>query len=123
MKRVHRQEWSMVRGDTLSFTVEIDGFEEHLDSLTFTCKQKLYDKIIFQKTLGDGCSEVELGKYQVRVAPEDTANVSPGDYAMDLEIKWNSSTDVATLFSGRLRIIGDETSNESGGDPDGQDEG
>ena len=43
----------------------------------------------------------------MRVAPEDTAELSPGKYRIDLEIGWG--TDVYTPIRGNLNILDDET--------------
>lgn len=107
MNQVKSQDWSMIRGDTLSFNVELEWLEDDLDSLTFTCRTIGSEEIVFQKTLTDGCVKLETGKYYVRVAPADTENVSPGTYAMDLQIEFNS--DRSTLFQGTLKIVKDET--------------
>ena len=105
-------DWSMIRGDTLSFNIEIEDLEVDLTSLTFTCRTYKGREIVFQKTLGDGCAKVEtedstFAKYNVRVAPEDTAELSPGKYRIDLEIGWG--TDVYTPIRGNLNILDDET--------------
>lgn len=94
---------SMVRGDTLAFAVEIDGLNQDLDTAYFSCKKDPADTTyIFQKTLSDGISKVETGKYRVRVAPADTASVELGDYYYDLQVGVNS--DVYTLMRGKLKV-------------------
>lgn len=107
MVAVKPQDWSMIRGDTMSFNVEIEDLPQDLSSMIFTCRNVKKDEIIFQKTLGDGCMKISQGKYQVRVAPEDTENISAGIYNFDLEIQWG--TDRYTPVWGSLKIINDET--------------
>ena len=51
--------------------------------------------------------KISQGKYQVRVAPEDTEDISAGIYNFDLEIQWG--TDRYTPVWGSLKIINDET--------------
>ncbi len=99
---------SMVRGDTLSFGIEIEDFDQDLDTVFFSCKSNYDDSAyVFQKSLGDGITKVETGKYIVRVAPEDTKDVSVGKYYYDLEIGANS--DIFTVLRGVLDIEYDVT--------------
>ena len=92
----------MVRGDTLSFGMEIEGLGQDLDSAYFTCRKSYEDEILFQKSLEDGISKVETGKYRVRVAPEDTESLTAGRYVYDLKIEANS--DEFTVLWGILSI-------------------
>ena len=95
---------SMTRGDTLAFGVEIGGLDQDLTTAYFSCKRELSDETYaFQKTLTDGISKVETGKYRVRVAPSDTANLELGDYYYDLQIGVNS--DIFTILRGKLKIM------------------
>ena len=100
---------NMIRGDTLAFAVEIDGLEgQTLSSAYFSVKADASDtEYTLQKSLSDGISEVEAGKYRVRVAPEDTANVEPGTYRYDLQIGANG--DIFTVLRGKLKIVEDIT--------------
>ena len=92
----------MTRGDTLSFSFEVEGIES-LDDAYFTCKLNHDDDTyIFQKDLTDGISVVEAGKYRVRVAPEDTEEIELGEYYYDLKIKKNS--DAFTILKGVLKV-------------------
>lgn len=108
---MEKVKWSMVRGDTLAFNVEIadaESLASDLDSITFSCKEDTdSNSYIFKKTLGDGVTRTETGKYRVRVAPEDTNNVEPGKYAIDLQIGVNN--DIATPILGTLTILPDVT--------------
>ena len=107
MKPVKPLDWAMIRGDTMSFNVEIENLQIDLTSCNFTVKTYKDKEIVFQKTLEDGCNKIEMGKYNVRVAPADTAEISPGIYRMDLEVQWGD--DVFTILWGTLKIIEDET--------------
>lgn len=98
---------SMVRGDTLAFAFEIDGVAS-LDSAYFTVKANVQDdNYILQKSLNSGITVVETGKWRVRVAPEDTANIEVGSYYYDLEIGVNS--DIYTIITGKLKVQQDIT--------------
>lgn len=99
----------MIRGDTLSFAVEIefDDKPQELEKAFFTCKKNLDDgEIVFQKTLEDGISfkKQERNKmyYVVRIAPEDTKDVETGNYFYDMQIELN--WDVFTILIGALKI-------------------
>ena len=100
----------MVRGDTLAFSFEVEGING-LDSAYFSCKANADDtNYIFQKSLTNGISLVETGKYRVRVAPNDTANIDIGNYYYDLEIGANS--DIYTILKGVLKVEQDITRGE-----------
>ena len=100
----------MVRGDTLAFSFEVEGIDT-LDTAYFSCKANADDtEYVFQKSLSDGISVVETGKYRVRVAPEDTSNIEIGSYYYDLEIGANS--DIFTILKGILKVEQDVTRGE-----------
>lgn len=98
---------SMVRGNTLSFAFEVEGIDS-LDTAYFSCKINSDDQnYVFQKSINNGISLVEDGKYRVRVAPQDTENIEVGYYYYDLEIGANG--DIFTILRGRLKIDQDIT--------------
>ena len=99
----------MIKGDTLSFAVEIefDDKPQELENAFFTCKRNLDDgDVVFQKTLGKGISfrKQERNKmyYVVRIAPEDTKDIETGHYFYDMQIEING--DVFTILIGALKI-------------------
>ena len=96
---------TMVRGDTLSFNVEVtdaNGEIIEVDSAYFTCKKLATDDVnIFKKALGAGITQDEVGLI-VRVAPEDTRNVSAGQYFYDMQI--GVGEDIFTILKGVLEI-------------------
>ena len=98
---------SLVKGDTLSFNVELDGVDT-LDSAYFTCKKiPTSNTNIFKKSIGDGISKIEDGLYVVTVDPADTSGVDAGMYYYDFQIGVNG--DVFTIFIGMLELIQDVT--------------
>lgn len=102
------QSISMVRGDTLSFGIQMTGLNQDVDSIYFSCKENYDDAdYIFQKSLGDGITKAETGTYTVRVAPVDTQNISAGEYYYDLQVGVNG--DVFTLLKGILHVEWDVT--------------
>lgn len=101
----------MVAGDTVSFGFEIKGVL-NLDTAFFSCKRNYQDEYyVFQKQLGNGITAGEDGKYIVRIAPEDTENLSAGMYCYDLEVGVNN--DVYTILRGDFEIISEITSNST----------
>ena len=99
----------MIKGDTLSFAVEIE-FDENpqkLEKAFFTCKKNLDDgDVVFQKTLEDGISFRKQERYKmyyvVRIAPEDTKDIEAGHYFYDMQIEING--DVFTILAGALKV-------------------
>lgn len=102
----------MVRGDTFSFTIEIDGLTDDLTGAYFSCKQNKDDETyVFQKELSAGIektSETSTSKsYKVTVAPSDTNGVDEGNYYYDLQIEVDG--EVFTPLLGVLNIVADIT--------------
>lgn len=93
----------MVKGDTESFGFEIEGVE-NLDSAYFSCKRNSQDEnYLFQKSLNSGITQRVENQYVVRIDPDDTALLDPGQYWYDLEISKNG--DVFTIFRGVLELL------------------
>ena len=96
---------TMVRGDTLSFNVEVtdaNGDLIEVNSAYFTCKKISTDDVnVFKKALNAGITQDEDG-LTVRVAPEDTRNVSAGQYFYDMQI--GIGEDIFTILKGVLEI-------------------
>jgi hypothetical protein len=66
---------------------------------------------LLSKAIGSGITVVNAasGRFDVRMAPADTANVStipPGDYYHECEVVDNAG-EVATVFAGKLTITKD----------------
>lgn len=99
----------MVRGDTMAFglKVEFDEGVQNLDTAFFTCKSNFDDyDVIFKKSIGDGIEIVGTDEksvtYRIRVVPNDTKYLEPGNYYYDFQIGVNY--DVFTLRRGILKI-------------------
>ena len=94
---------SFVRGNSFSFDFEYDGTTDDLDGAYFSCKSDENDEeYVFQKTLGDGITKFATGKYSVRVAPEDTAEIPVRNYYYDFTVVMGE--DVETIFKGMLTL-------------------
>lgn len=101
------QKLTMVRGDTASLGMVIDGLDQDLDSAFFTVRDGWEGDIIAQKSLDEGITKQETGVYVVRLSPDDTLDVIPQEYVYDLQIGANS--DVFTVMRGVLVIEPDAT--------------
>lgn len=98
------------RGDTFSFTFELEDFNENLDSCYFSCKENVEETTpyAFQKKLGDGIEKISDNQYRVRLERADTINLIVGlSYFFDVEI--GSNGDILTIISGRLKLKQDIT--------------
>ena len=104
-----------VRGDTLSFNIYVEGLEQDLESVYFTCRDSSNDnsEILFEKKLNDGITymyyeeETDTRTYLVRIAPEDTNDLQSGTYYYDEQIAVNG--DVITIMKGRFILEQDIT--------------
>lgn len=97
----------MVVGDTESFGFELSdsqGGAINLNTAYFSCKNNAQDPTyVFQKKLNDGITAAGNNQFIVRIAPEDTVLLSPGQYWYDLEIGVNN--DIFTIFRGVLELV------------------
>lgn len=98
-----------VRGDTFQYITEIEGLSGTIDNAYFSVKEKAEDiEYIFQKTLEDGITINDDGSLHVRVAPEDTEDMTVNKkYKYDLQI--TVGNDVYTLSIGNLMLQADIT--------------
>jgi len=93
----------MVKGDTESFGFELEGVE-NLDAAYFSCKRNSQDEnYLFQKSLNNGITKRAENQYVVRINPDNTALLEPGQYWYDLEISKNG--DIFTIFRGILDLL------------------
>lgn len=104
-----------VRGDTLSFSFDVEELEQDLESVYFTCRDGNNDnsEILFEKCLNSGITymyydeENDIRTYVVRLSPADTKDLQSGTYYYDVQIEVNS--DVFTIMKGRFIIEQDVT--------------
>lgn len=95
--------FKMVVGDTESFGFEIKGVSG-IDAVYFSCKRDVQDiSYLFQKSLENGIEQRENNRFVVRIAPEDTQLLNPGQYYYDLEVGANG--DVFTVLRGILTLV------------------
>ena len=96
--------FSMVRGDTQSFELEIKENDTAItvDSIYFTVKNDAHtNEVLFQKKLNDGIT-LSNNIYNITIDPSDTDDLDYGRYAYDIEIIKNSVKN--TIVVGVLEI-------------------
>lgn len=72
------------RGATFSFIVTFKNLNQDVASMTFGLKED-YDKtMLIEKTLGDGITKIDTGKYKVDFSYTDILNLEAGMYVYDL---------------------------------------
>ena len=101
------ENWTMTRGDTLSFGVELyadkeatETFTQDLSTATFTINRN--NVAVVEKSIGDGVTKKSVGVYVVMVAPEDTADLNSGEYEYKFTVTVNG--DAFTLLRGTLTL-------------------
>ena len=104
----------MVRGDTFSFDILIEGLSVDLDDAYFSCRKDINAPVdyVFQKSFGNGIEKVEISdtnsrQYHITVSPEDTDDVELGNYYYDLEL--TAGDEVFTPLIGTFQISYDVT--------------
>lgn len=103
ISKVNELNIEMIKGDSLSFTFEVEDLETDLDSVYFTVKKSPEDKeTLIQKSLTNGISKVTDTKYLVMLSSLDTKFLDVANYFYDLEITIGSS--VQTVIKGLLKL-------------------
>lgn len=107
-KEINRE---MFRGDTHTFTIQLLDKNKtpiELNDAFLSCKASNKDNIyVFQKTIGNGITQIKDGIYRFKINPSDTENIKCMDYIYDIEIKMNE--DVFTIMYGKLKVREDVT--------------
>ena len=106
----YRNDIKHVKGDTLSFPFYVEGLNQDLESVYFTCRDGANDnsEILFEKSLNDGITymyydeETDTRTYLVRISPADTKDLQSGTYYYDEQIEVNG--DIFTIMKGRFII-------------------
>lgn len=104
-----------IKGDTFSHPIYVEGLNQDLEGVYFTCRDSLNDdsQVLFQKSLNNGITymyydeEKDIRTYVVRIAPADTKDLQAGTYFYDEQITVNS--DVITIMRGRFIVEQDAT--------------
>lgn len=76
--------FSVKRGSTFSFIITFKNLDQDVSSMTFGLKED-YDKtMLIEKTLDDGITQIETGKYKVNFSYTDIIGLDAGMYVYDL---------------------------------------
>ena len=95
--------FSVKQGDQFSFTVTFKNLQEDLTTLTMGVKRDYNDAMLITKSLGNGITKIETGKYRVDFTPEETEALIPSYYVFDLRM--TLGTVVFTPLYGYLNIM------------------
>ena len=95
--------FNVKQGDQFSFTITFKNLTEDLTTFTMGIKQEYTDEtMLITKSLGNGISKIETGKYRVDFTPTETASLEPNFYVYDLRMTLD--TVVFTPLYGYLNI-------------------
>lgn len=95
--------FNIKQGDQFSFTITFKNLQEDLTTFIFGVKYDYTDQdMLITKSLGNGITKIETGKYRVDVSPEETEALVAGLYVYDLRM--TIGTTVYTPLWGYLNI-------------------
>lgn len=99
-----KRDISVIKGNTIAFTMSFSDLEDNLTGAYFSAKDKMDDEsYAFQVTLGNGISRIgETNKYVVNVPPSMTKELDCGAYYYDVTVE--IGTNVYTLLNGILIV-------------------
>ena len=72
------------RGATFSFIVTFKNLNQDVSSMTFGLKEDYDKSMLIEKTIGDGITKIETGKYKVDFSYTDIIDLEAGMYVYDL---------------------------------------
>lgn len=73
------------RGATFSFIVTFKNLNQDVTTMNFGVKEEYTDEsMIINKTLGNGITKIETGKYKVDFSTTDILSLESGMYVYDL---------------------------------------
>ena len=79
--------FNVKQGDQFSFTITFTNLTEDLTTFTMGVKREYTDTtMLITKSLGNGITKLETGKYQINFTPSETASLSPNIYVYDLRM-------------------------------------
>ena len=75
------------QGDSFSFTVTFKNLTEDLTTFQMGVKRNYGDAImLITKSLGNGITKLETGKYEIDLSPTETGALTPDIYVYDLRM-------------------------------------
>lgn len=78
--------FSVKQGDQFSFTVTFTNLTEDLTTFNLGVKLDYNTQMLIQKSLGNGITRIDTGKYKIDFTPEETAALQPNYYVYDLRM-------------------------------------
>jgi hypothetical protein len=95
--------FNVKQGDQFSFTITFKNLQEDLTTFTMGVKEDYNDEtMLVTKSLGNGITKIQTGKYRVDFAPAETQALPPMFYVYDLRMTLGST--VFTPLYGYLNI-------------------
>lgn len=95
--------FNVKQGDEFSFTVTFKNLQEDLTTFVMGVKRDYTDStMLIQKSLGNGITKIDTGKYRVDFLPSETEALAPNFYVYDLRLSIGST--VFTPLYGYLNI-------------------
>ena len=105
LKQTIIENFIMVKGDTFTFDISIPDLKntETISNIQFSVKEKKQDQnYIFQKTFLNGIFPVDNLKYRIKIIPQDTYNLTQGQYYYNLKVILDN--DIYTVLVGKITI-------------------
>lgn len=95
--------FNVKQGDEFSFTVTFKNLQEDLTTFAMGVKKEYTDtSMVIEKTLTNGITKIDDGKYRIDFLPSETGALSPDFYVYDLRMTLGST--VFTPLYGYLNI-------------------
>lgn len=95
--------FNVIQGDQFSFTVTFKNLQEDLTTFTMGVKKDYGDEtMLVTKSLGNGITKLQTGKYRVDFTPAETQALPIDLYVYDLRL--TLGTTVFTPLYGYLNI-------------------
>ena len=95
--------FSIKQGDQFSFTVTFTNLQEDLTTFTMGVKLDYSTDMLITKSIGNGITKVDTGKYRIDFTPAETASLKPNYYVYDLRMTLGNT--VFTPLYGYLMIL------------------
>ena len=95
--------FAIKQGDQFSFTVTFTNLQEDLTTFELGVKKEYTDTaMLIEKSLGNGITKIDTGKYRIDFTPAETSALDPDYYVYDLRMTLGST--VYTSLYGYLMI-------------------
>lgn len=95
--------FNIKQGDEFSFTVTFKNLQEDLTTFVMGVKRDYNEStLLIQKSLNNGITKIETGKYRVDFLPTETKALTPNFYVYDLRLSIGST--IFTPLYGYLNI-------------------